>query len=135
MRNRRSPWIALLALCGILVVSRLPAADLRGRVVDRASKQPVAGVVVQVFCMGRFAASGYTNADGRFLVPIPDSAEARDVALMVTRQPAAVKTVTLRDGRNASISRSTSMLAFQTQLSLKTDNLVYADPGSGKTHP
>lgn len=117
----------MLALVGALGVSRLSAVELRGRVVGKDGKQGLKGVVVQAFCDGQPVTSGYTNADGRFLLHIPDGTDLRVASLMVTRQPIKVTTVRLRDGRNASITAPTTVLAMQANPSFKTDNILKAN--------
>ena len=124
MRNRTHPLSVLLALLGALGAPRLSAAELRGRVVAKDGKQGLEGVVVQAFCDGRPAASGYTNVNGRFLLHIPEGTDLRASSLMVTRQPIKVKTVRLRDGRNASTTAPMSLLASQSNPSFKSDNIL-----------
>ena len=135
MRNRRSALPATLALLGVLGAARLSAAELRGRVVGKDGKQGLEGVVVQAFCDGRLAASGDTNASGRFLLSIPDGIDLRASSLMVTRQPIKVKTVRLQDGRNASITAPTAVLAMQSNPSFKADNVLRANVDLPAAHP
>ena len=124
MQNRCLPLPASLALFGVLGASHLSAAELRGRVVSKDGKQGLEGMIVQAFCGGAPATSGYTNAAGRFLLHVPDGTDLRGASLMVTRQPMKVKTVRLRDGRTASVTSPTEVLAMKSNPSFKDDNVL-----------
>ena len=108
------------------------ASEFQGQVLDRDSKQPVAGVVVQELSLlglgpngSRIVLSGYTNASGQFRLPIPNQLDPRNLSLIVTRKASSTHE-SLLNGQGLLVTSFQNVIGMDGHPTVRGNNVIYA---------
>ena len=117
------------------------ASEFRGQVLDRDSKQPVTGVVVQELSLlglgpngSRIVSSGYTNANGQFRLPVPDHLDPQNLSLMVTRKAGSTHE-SLLNRQGLLVTSFQDVIGMDGHPTLRGNNVIYARLSPRKNHP